>query len=143
LKFSNGSRIVGLPGVEGTVRGFSGVSLLLIDEASRVHDAMYRALRPMLAVGDGDLWLMSTPNGKRGFFYDTWEHGGPGWFRVKAPITECKRVTERFVAEERIVHGDEGFRREYLCEFVDDGLELFGREDLVEAWDESVTQLKF
>ena len=53
LLFPNGSRIVGLPGAEGTVRGFSAVSLLLIDEASRVEDAMYKALRPMLAVGDG------------------------------------------------------------------------------------------
>ena len=70
LLFPNGSRIVGLPGTEGTVRGFSAVSLMLIDEASRVDDAMYKALRPMLAVGGGDLWLMSTPCGKRGFFYD-------------------------------------------------------------------------
>ncbi len=78
LLFPNGSRIVGLPGTEATVRGFSAVSLLLIDEAARVEDAMYKALRPMLAVGDGDLWLMSTPCGKRGFFYEAWEHGGRG-----------------------------------------------------------------
>ena len=66
LLLPNGSRIVGLPGMEATVRGFSAVSLMLIDEASRVDDAMYKALRPMLAVGQGDLWLMSTPCGKRG-----------------------------------------------------------------------------
>ncbi len=61
LALPNGSRIVGLPGREGTVRGFSAVSLLLMDEASRVEDAVYKALRPTLAVGGGDLWLMSTP----------------------------------------------------------------------------------
>jgi hypothetical protein len=49
LELPNRSRIVGLPGVEGTVRGFSAVSLMLIDEASRVDDGMYQALRPMLA----------------------------------------------------------------------------------------------
>ena len=65
LLLPNGSRIVGLPGMEGTVRGFSAVSLLLIDEAARVEDEMYQALRPMLAVGDGDLWLMSTPREAR------------------------------------------------------------------------------
>ena len=75
LAFPNGSRIVALPGTEATIRGFSAVSLMLIDEASRVSDSLYRALRPMLLVGDGDLWLMSTPNGKRGFFYDAWAHG--------------------------------------------------------------------
>ena len=72
-----GRGLWGCRGLEATVRGFSAVSLLMIDEASRVKDAMYTALRPMLAVADGDLWLMSTPNGKQGFFYEAWEHGGP------------------------------------------------------------------
>ena len=78
------SRVVGLPGNEATVRGFSAVSLLLIDEASRVPDELYHALRPMLAVSDGGLWLMRTPHGKAGFFYEEWERGGPGWERVRA-----------------------------------------------------------
>jgi hypothetical protein len=72
LLFPNGSRIVGLPGTEATIRGFSAVSLLLVDEASRVSDDMYMAVRPMLAVSGGDLWLMSTPFGKRGFFWEAW-----------------------------------------------------------------------
>jgi hypothetical protein len=101
LLLPNGSRIVGLPGIEGTVRGFSAVSLLLIDEAARVEDAMYKALRPMLAVGEGDLWLMSTPRGKRGFFYECWAHGGPEWFRVGVPATECARISRAFLEGER------------------------------------------
>jgi hypothetical protein len=66
LELPNRSRIVGLPGSEATVRGFSAVSLLLVDEAARVSDELYLAIRPMLAVSDGALWLMSTPFGKRG-----------------------------------------------------------------------------
>src|SRR5436305_14405958 len=83
LALPNGSRIVGLPGTEATVRGFSAVSLMLVDEASRVSDEMYEAIRPMLAVSDGALWLMSTPFGKRGFFYEAWANGGPGWERIR------------------------------------------------------------
>jgi hypothetical protein len=143
LLFPNRSRIVGLPGMEGTVRGFSKVSLMLIDEASRVSDEMYHALRPMLGVGDGDLWLMSTPFRKRGFFYDAWEFGGPGWYRVKAPVTECGRISERFVEEERAELMEDIFRREYLCEFQDDGSEVFERELLSEAWDGDIRQLEF
>ena len=52
--------------------GFSAVSPLVIDEAVRVPDTTYHALRPMLIQSSGDLWLLSTPLGKRGFFY---EHG--------------------------------------------------------------------
>src|SRR5436190_16065356 len=47
--FANGSRIVALPGKEQTIRGFSSVSLIIIDEAARVPDDLYRAVRPMLA----------------------------------------------------------------------------------------------
>src|SRR4051794_1321636 len=79
LALANGSRIVGLPGNEMTVRGFSAVGLLLVDEASRVSDDLYHALRPMLATSEGELWLMSTPHGRRGFFWEEWDHGGPQW----------------------------------------------------------------
>jgi hypothetical protein len=95
LEFPNGSRIVGVPRNEATSRGFSKVSLLLIDEASRVDDAMYRAMRPMLAVGDGDLWLMSTPNGPRGFFWEEWDHGTEGWERIsyrRRSVREFRRA---------------------------------------------------
>jgi hypothetical protein len=71
LLLPNGSRIVGLPGNEATDRGFSGVRLLLVDEAARVNEALYLAMLPVLAVSGGDIWLMSTPYGRRGFFYQT------------------------------------------------------------------------
>jgi hypothetical protein len=35
----------GLPENETTIRGFSDVTLMLIDEASRVPDEIYRAMR--------------------------------------------------------------------------------------------------
>jgi Terminase large subunit, T4likevirus-type, N-terminal len=137
LLLPNGSRIVGLPGTEGTVRGFSAVSLLLIDEASRVDDAMYKALRPMLAGGQGDLWLMSTPCGKRGFFYECWEHEGSDWFRVSVPATECPRIPAEFLEEERRAIGPLWFAQEYLGEFVDNGTAVFGRDLVERAVDDS------
>jgi len=139
----NGSRIIALPGVEGTVRGFSAPSLMLIDEASRVDDEMYKALRPMLAVGDGDLWLMSTPWGKRGFFYDTGEFGGgEDWMRVRVPATECPRISKRFLEEERRVQGV-WFGQEYLCEFMDHGMAMFGRDLVEAALDSSAVAFEF
>jgi hypothetical protein len=119
LGLANGSRIVGLPGREETVRGFSAVSLLLVDEASRVTDDLYLAVRPMLAVSRGTLWLMSTPCGKRGFFWETWEERGGGWERVKVRGEECPRIPADFLAEERRAMGDRYYGQEYGCEFVD------------------------
>jgi hypothetical protein len=141
LLLPNGSRIVGLPGMDGTVRGFSAVSMLVIDEASRVPDSMYRALRPMLAVSDGDVWLMSTPCGRRGFFYEAWQHGGKEWFRVFGPATECSRIRPEFLERERGVMGAAAFRQEYLGEFVDDGSALFDREMVEAMLDDSIEPL--
>jgi hypothetical protein len=112
LVLPNGSRIVGLPENPGNVRGFSAVSLLLINEAAQVEEAMYKALRPMLAVSDGDLWLMSTPYGKQGFFYERWEHGGPEWLRVSVKATECPRIGAAFLEEERREMGTAWFQQE-------------------------------
>ncbi len=114
LALPNGSRIVALPGTEATVRGFSAVSLLLIDEASRVKDSLYEALRPMLMVSDGDLWMMSTPLGKRGFFYEAWARGGPEWHRFEGPVTENRRVRREKLERERERMGSAYFGQEYL-----------------------------
>ena len=137
LLLPNGARIVGLPGQEGTVRGFSAVSMLLIDEAARVDDAIYKALRPSLAVGGGDLWLMSTPRGKQGFFWENWELGGPGWHRVSVPATECARIPAAFLEEERGQMGAQWFRQEYMCEFVDAESGVFSRDMVENALDDT------
>lgn len=72
LELESGSRIVTLPGTEKTIRGFSGASLLLVDEAARLANNLYASIRPMLAVSGGRLLALSTPFGTRGWFYDAW-----------------------------------------------------------------------
>ena len=74
----------------------------------------YKALRPRLAVGQGDLWLMSMPCGTRGFFYECWEHEGPEWFRVSLPATECARISADFLEAEKSAKGALRFTQEYL-----------------------------
>ena len=128
LVFPNGSRIVGLPGSEATIRGFSAVSLLVVDEAARVSDELYKAIRPMLAVSGGALWLMSTPHGKRGFFWEAWERGGAEWERIRAPGNECGRIDRAFLEEERRTMGVRRFEQEYMCEFGETECGLFERE---------------
>src|SRR5262249_5097813 len=100
LELANGSRVVSLPGDEATIRGFSGVALLVIDEAARVSDGLYLAVRPMLAVSRGRLVALSTPFGKRGWFHDEW-HGNNNWNRVRATADQCPRISADFLEEER------------------------------------------
>ena len=86
----------------------------------------------MLAVGDGDLWMMSTPAGKYGFFYEAWMFE-PDWLRISVPVTDCPRISRRFVEEERATLGPLKFEREYMCAFVDTGAEFFGRDMIEKA----------
>ena len=141
LEFNNGSRIISLPGKEATIRGFSGVSLLVVDEASRVPDELYHAIRPMLAVSGGRIVLLSTPFGKRGFFYKEFSEGGADWHRVKITAQMCPRISAEWLEQERRTIGDWWFAQEYLCEFVDSIDQVFATEDIMRALDPEVQPL--
>lgn len=152
LEFANGSRIVALPGKEGTIRAFSGVRRLVIDEASRVSDALYKSVRPMLAVSGGELVIMSTPFGKRGFFWDTWEATlepgsqawqaiGRHWERFEVPATECPRITPEFLDEERRTLGEMWFLQEYFCAFCETLDSVFAYEDVMGALNDAITPI--
>ena len=106
-----------LPSSEVTIRGYSRPSLIIIDEASRVLDEVYWATRPMRAVFPGDLLLLSTPNGQRGFFYEAWV-GERQWKRVQIKAENCPRISEEFLAQERLELRGDIYRQEYECEFL-------------------------
>jgi hypothetical protein len=117
LELTNLSRVVCLPCEEETIRGFSHITLLIIDEAARVPDDLYRATRPMLAVSNGRMICLSTPYGKRGFFHDAWANGGDDWARIEIPATRIPRISAEFLAAERRSLGESWFRQEYCCSF--------------------------
>jgi hypothetical protein len=130
LTLENGSRIVSLPGKEGTVRGYSGVRLLAIDQAARVPDDLYASVRPMLALSGGRLVALSTPFGTRGWWFEAWINQEEPWERYRITAEECPRISPRFLAEERRNVGEWWFKQEYFCEFLDSLSQAFRREDI-------------
>jgi hypothetical protein len=129
LELQNGSRIVSLPGKEQTVRGFSNVRLLAVDEAARVADDLYYSVRPMLAVSGGRLVALSTPFGARGWWYEAWRSEEP-WERYEVPAEECPRISPEFLEEERRTLGEWWFAQEYECRFLDAESQAFRRPAL-------------
>ncbi|HEV2946493.1 MAG TPA: terminase large subunit, partial [Gemmataceae bacterium] len=117
LQIKHNSRIISLPCQGDTIRGFSRVHMLVIDEAARVPDDLCRSVRPMLAVSGGRLICLSTPYGKRGFFYDAWAKGGNDWARIEVPADKIARIKPEFLAEERRAMGLSYYRQEYCCSF--------------------------
>ena len=132
LILENGSKIVALPGKEGTIRGFSGVDLIVVDEASRVPDSLYYAVRPMLAASNGSIILLSTPFGKRGFFHKEWTEGTGDWHRMKVIATQVPHISPEFLESERKSLPDMWFQQEYMGEFIETVDQIFGY-DLVQS----------
>jgi hypothetical protein len=140
MELANGSRIVSLPGEEETIRGYSRVRLLILDEAARIDDALYRSVRPMLAVSHGRLVALSTPFGKRGFFWEAWT-GGESWQRIRITADQCPRITPAFLADERRALGERWYRQEYECSFEDVVGAFFSAEDIAAACSTSLRPL--
>jgi hypothetical protein len=127
LKFSNGSRIISLPGSQKTVRGFSSPDLIVVDEAAQAEEELFGALLPMMASNpNGRLILASTPWGPKGFFYKIWNEGGPSWFRIKVVAQDNPRILPEVLEEaRRSPNGPLWYAQEYEGEFVSDEFALF------------------
>lgn len=128
LTLANGSRILSLPGGEGTIRGYSA-DLLILDEAARVPEETYAAVRPMLAVTGGRLVALTTPYGARGWFYEAWTEG-TGWERHRVPATEVPRISQAFLDDEQASLGSRTFRQEYLLAFENAEAAMWSGEQL-------------
>ena len=135
--FVNKSRIVSLPSSEATIRGFSGANLIIEDESARVSDNLYRAIRPMLAVTNGRLILMSTPFGKRGHFYQEWSEGEE-WEKIEIKADDCPRISKEFLESERRSLGEWWFKQEYMCEFMDSVDSAFRTEEIKRMFEEEI-----
>ena len=138
LTLDNGSRIVSLPGSkDGNIRGYSGVNLLVIDEAAWVAESLYMSVRPMLAVSGGRMLALSTPHGTRGWFYEAWRGVEP-WERYEVAAPLCPRISEEFLAEERRNMGEWWYDQEYMCQFSEAETQAFRREDVERAFREDI-----
>jgi Terminase large subunit, T4likevirus-type, N-terminal len=139
LTLENESRLISLPSNASTVRGYTP-DFIIIDEAAQCPDSLYQALRPMQIVAGANMWLLSTPFGKRGFFYEQWTEAGDRWRRVKITALECPRIDREWLEAER--RTSLWFAAEYMAEFTETSAErVFSDTELdalfregVESW---------
>jgi len=143
ITLDNNSRVVSLPGSEGTIRGYSAVDLLLIDEAARVVNDLYFAVKPMLAISQGRLLALSTPFGQRGWFHDEFTKGEGLWQKHSIKATDCPRISKEFLDEERRSMPNAIFQAEYMCEFTEALDNVFTYEEVAAAISAEVEPLDF
>lgn len=144
LSVAGGGRVVSLPGSnDANIRGYSAPTLILVDEASRVSDDLYRSVRPMLAVSGGRLILLSSPFGRRGAFWEEWSSGGSAWQRFEVPAVDVPRIPADFLAAERASLGPLWYSQEYECTFIDAEGSLFSSLDVDAAVSDRVHALEW
>lgn len=140
LELQNKSVIVSLPGLERTIRGYSGVSLLVLDESALIDDDLYRAVRPMLAVSDGRVFAIGTPHGKRGWFYHTWTESDE-FRKIKITADQCPRISQDFLKQERAALGQYWYEQEFCCEFTENEAALFRYDVIQRALSDDIEEL--
>ncbi|AZI56952.1 terminase [Nakamurella antarctica] len=142
LELENGSRIVSLPGTEGTSRGFAGARLLILDEASRVDDDIFASVLPMVA-SDGQIIALSTPWGRRGWFHKLDTDLGNGWERHKVTAYESAQYSANRIAQIKAALGAYVFASDYECQFGDTDSQMFNTELIRAAFTHNVTPLEY
>lgn len=164
-EFANKSTIHALPGTERSVRGYSNPDLILLDEASRVPDETYMAVRPMMTGGGTKMIAATTAFGKRGWFYRAWTNPDSRWRKILVRVAWEPHGTELVPAmpedefraywasrgvsayystrhryqdllDDLIEMGEQWFRQEYCCEFLDREGSLFAYDDIMAAFRE-------
>jgi hypothetical protein len=135
LRLANASRVVSLPASIDTILGYSAPRLIIIDEAARVADETYYGLRPMLTRSRGRMVAMSTPRGKRGWWYEAWHDESANWDRVEYPVTDNPHIDSAWLDEERRLLGPRWYAQEYLCSFEETAGQVFSSESIEAAFD--------
>lgn len=86
-------------------------------------------LLPMLAVSGGRLGALSTPFGRRGWWFEQWEHG-ENWQRFEVPA--------KFLEATRKTMGQWWFDQEFMCKFMDAETAAFSYDDVMATLSEGV-----
>ena len=74
IELKNGTVITGYPSNSDSIRGLTKISAIFLDEAAHfilIDDSkVMDAVQPIADTNKSDLFMISTPNGPSGFFYD-------------------------------------------------------------------------
>ena len=92
VAFRGYGRVLFLPPTARAARGIPSASVIFADEAAFIDKAeeIYTAAAPTLSMlGDrGRYIVVSTPNGRSGWFYQLWTNGGDAWTKIRVHYSE-------------------------------------------------------
>ncbi|WP_170475221.1 terminase large subunit domain-containing protein [Ruegeria arenilitoris] len=149
MTLENGSRINIYPGDRPeSVRGGT-CDLLCVDEAGFIKDSLVAAVVPQIAATRGRMVLISTPNGPRGFLFDS--YNAPEFETMKVSAYDIEHFDQDLIAELKARLGPALSRQEIESDFVASGASvfdssvldnLFSPSDAVDVFDSDETPIR-
>lgn len=169
------SRIIIVAATERSARGYSNPDIIILDEASRIEDVVYKSgIRPMLTDNPKcELIVISTPNGRKGFFYKAYRSARWERYEIRSPWDVDReglklvpaRAEEKFRAA-CAAHGIFGFysprhanleeqqenledqgptfyRQECCVEFVEPSDQVFSYDEIEQMFQNNVKAMDF
>lgn len=127
IVFVNGSVVkFGSSQQADSLRGFTikGSGVLIIDEAAYCSDdVFYQILVPTTNVFHSDIFIVSTPKFKRGFFYDLYLKGQEGGGKIFSYDWNAYDTSKYLPADTLELYRQQmprlAFQSEFLAEFID------------------------
>jgi len=127
LNLKNNSTIHSLPAGETGygIMGFT-IDLLIADEAAFIPEEVWNSIIPALAITRGEIWLLSTPFVKKGYYYQCFQD--PGFTAFHTSSEDCPRKDQQFLDRQKEVLTKAQYAQMYLGQFVDELLQFFPDE---------------
>ena len=143
LRLKNGSVIRCLPtGINGQgIRGYT-IDILIADEAAQIPTAVFDAVTPALLTTGGTIILVSTPQGRVGYFYKAFSVPEMGFKTFHINSEDCinnraicdtwteltKAAAIKFRGSEKVRMSRITYAQEYLGMFVEELSQYFTDE---------------
>ena len=130
LKLANGTEIEALPSNSDAIRGYTQVRAIFVDEAAHFDltddSVVMDAIRPIVFTNRADLFLVSTPNGRRGFFYDIASSENE-FHKIQRDYTSAIGwIYTKEEIEKELQRTDIDVDQEYRCQFTSPRNSVFG-----------------
>ena len=149
IQFINRVEIVPLPAQPEAITGLTKIRAILMDESAKwnLRDDLpvMNAVMPIVRSNKSDLFMISTPKGPRGFFYDIWNDNDNDndFLKIEYKIWETEgNLYTKDEIEQMLASTTEDPKQEYLNEFVAGRDSIFGsiNEEVIE--EENVDEWK-
>jgi len=132
INLKNGSKIYSLPaGDTGFgIMGFT-IDLLIADEAAFIPEEVWNSIVPALAITRGEIWLLSTPYVKKGYYYNCFND--ESFTNFHQSTEDCPRKDVEFLKHQKEILTKAQYAQMYLGLFVDEIKQFFSDELISEC----------